>query len=281
MATVVTATAAAGERTSPVHWPEALMEALGLGLFMVSAGAFGTLLEFPGSPLHRALPEPFVRRALMGVLMGLTAIGLVYSPWGKRSGAHINPAFTWTFFRLGRIRGRDALAYTLAQFAGGLVGAALVAAVAGATFLDAPVQAVATSPGAHGVVVAFLAELSISGALVFLVLTLGRFPRIAPFTGLFVGATVCLYITFEAPLSGMSMNPARTFASAALIGHWGNLWLYFVAPPLGMLLATEAHLALGRKPGCAKLFHRLPCIFCGGKPAARSRGGDGVTGVKA
>src|SRR5690242_13308176 len=92
--------------TASVHWREALMEALGLCLFMVSAGVFGTLLEYPGSPIHRAISDPFARRALMGLAMGLTAIGLVYSPWGRRSGAHLNPAFTWTFFRLGRVRGR-------------------------------------------------------------------------------------------------------------------------------------------------------------------------------
>src|SRR6185295_3355311 len=92
-----------------VHWREALMEALGLGLFMVSAGVFGTLLESPASPVHRALPGPVLRRVLMGLAMGLTAVGLVYSPWGRRSGAHINPAFTLTMFRLGRVRGRDAV----------------------------------------------------------------------------------------------------------------------------------------------------------------------------
>src|SRR5256885_1565975 len=97
-----------------VHWPEALMEALGLGLFMISAGVFGTVLEYPGSPVHRAIPDPLARRALMGMVMGLTAIGLAYSPWGRRSGAHNNPAFTWTFFRLGRVKGRVALLYTAA-----------------------------------------------------------------------------------------------------------------------------------------------------------------------
>src|SRR6516162_4081972 len=76
------------------HWPEYLMEAAGLGLFMVSAGLFGTLLEYPQSPVHRAIADPFLRRTLMGVAMGLTAVGIIYSPWGKQSGAHINPATT-------------------------------------------------------------------------------------------------------------------------------------------------------------------------------------------
>ncbi|HEY8926446.1 MAG TPA: aquaporin [Polyangia bacterium] len=246
------------------------MEALGLGLFMVSAGLFGTLLEAPASPLHAALPSAFARRALMGVAMGLTAIGLVHSPWGRRSGAHINPAFTLTFLRLGRVRARDAALYVAAQFAGGLAGALTVAAVLGDAFVAPPVAAVATLPGPAGAVLAFDCEVAISFALVLLVLTLGRSPRLARHTGLVVGATLFLYITFEAPFSGMSMNPARTLASAVAGGVWQSLWIYFLAPLLGMLLASQVHLILvrrarGQQVGCAKLAHAFPCIFCGGE----------------
>jgi len=252
-------------RPTRVHWPEALMEALGLGLFMVSAGLFGTLFEYPGSPLHQALPSAFGRRALMGVAMGLTAIGLVYSPWGRRSGAHINPAFTLTFLRLGRLRARDAAAYVAAQFAGGLAGALAVAALLGDAFVAPPVTAVATLPGPAGFAVAFACELAISFVLVLLVLTLGRSQRLGRYTGLFVGAVLFLYITFEAPLSGMSMNPARTLASAVPGHAWQGLWIYFLAPLTGMLLASEVHvrLARGKRAGCAKLVHTFPCIFCG------------------
>lgn len=253
-------------RTTRVHWPEALMEALGLGLFMVSAGVFGTLLEYPGSPLHQALPSALGRRTLMGIAMGLTAIGLVYSPWGRRSGAHINPAFTLTFFRLGRVRGRDAAAYVGAQFAGGLAGALAVAALLGDSFVAPPVTAVATLPGPPGLAVAFGCELAISFALVLLVMSLGQSERLGKYTGLFVGAVLFLYITFEAPLSGMSMNPARTLASAVPGHAWQGLWIYFLAPLAGMLLASEVHvrLARSRRAGCAKLAHSFPCIFCGG-----------------
>jgi aquaporin Z len=253
---------------SRVHWPEALMEALGLGLFMISAGVFGTLFEYPGSPVHQALPSPLVRRALMGVAMGLTAVGLIYSPWGRRSGAHINPATTLTFLRLGRVKGRDAALYLAAQLAGGLAGVVLVAALVGRPFLGPPVAGVATVPGPGGLLVAFGAELAISFLLMLVVLTLGG-TRLAPYTGLVVGAMVCLYITVEAPLSGMSMNPARTLASAVPTANYQALWIYFTAPFAGMLLASEVHLRRTRpeQRGCAKLFHGLPCIFCGGRPS--------------
>ena len=72
------------------HWPEYLMEAAGLGLFLVSAGLFGTLLEYPQSSVHRAVPDPLHRRMLMGLAMGLTAVAILYSPWGKQSGAPIS-----------------------------------------------------------------------------------------------------------------------------------------------------------------------------------------------
>jgi aquaporin Z len=87
------------------HLPEYLMEAAGLGLFMVSAGVFATLLEYPGSPVHRAVADPDLRRWLMGVAMGATAIAIVHSPWGRQSGAHLNPAVTLAFWRLGGVLG--------------------------------------------------------------------------------------------------------------------------------------------------------------------------------
>ena len=93
------------------HWPEYLMEAACLGLFMVSAFTFGTILEHPASLVHQAIPNPLLRRFLMGLAMGSTAIGIIYSPWGKQSGAHINPSTTLTFFRLGKVATWDAIFY--------------------------------------------------------------------------------------------------------------------------------------------------------------------------
>lgn len=249
------------------HWPEYLIEATLLGLFMLSAGSFGVLLEHPGSPVHRALADPWIRRAWMGAAMGLTAIALVYSPLGKRSGAHMNPAVTLTFLGLGRVGPRDALFYVVAQFAGGVLGLLACARLFGRLLSDPHVNWVATVPGERGVAVAFVAELAISFLLMSVVLRVSSRPALARYTGLCAGALVALYITFEAPLSGMSMNPARSFGSALLAHAWPAYWVYVAAPLSGMSLAALVHSRASPAGAlaCAKLHHqnRYRCIFCG------------------
>src|SRR2546426_9515062 len=250
------------------HWPECLMEAAGLGIFMVSASAFTILLYHPASPALQALPAEFPRRALMGAAMGLTAIGIIYSPWGEQSGAHLNPAVTLTFFRLGKIEPPDVLFYVLSQFTGGLAGVLLVAGVMGAYLADPTVNYVATTPGLHGTAVAVRAEVLLSFCLMLVVLFASNTQYLTRFTGVFAGVLVAAYIILEAPWSGMSMNPARTFASALPAHLWTALWVYFTAPPLGMLLAAETDLRLKcRHPAfSAKLNHDTSrrCIFrCG------------------
>jgi aquaporin Z len=248
------------------HWPEYLMEAAGLGLFMISACAFTVLLEHPGSAVHQALPDPWLRRLLVGVAMGLTAISIIYSPLGKRSGAHLNPALTLTFLTLRKIETWDAVFYVLAQFVGGALGVMLAAQVLGPMLIgDSAVNYAVTLPGKLGRWVAFAAEMGLSFGLMLLVLTLSNRPSLNRYTGLFAGALIAVFITFEAPLSGMSMNPARTLASALPAQVWTDMWIYFLAPPLGMLLAAQAYL-LSRGPGsvlCCKLHHENDsrCIF--------------------
>jgi aquaporin Z len=113
-----------------------------------------------------------------------------------------------------------------------------------------------------------LAEFVISFALMFVVLLTTNTEPLARYTGLFAGVLVATYITLVAPLSGMSMNPARTFGSALPAQLWESLWIYFTAPPIGMLLAAETYLrSIGPRGAiCAKLHHHNDkrCIFrCG------------------
>jgi aquaporin Z len=254
------------------NWPEYLIEGWALGTFMVSAGLFATLLEYPGSTVHRAIANAEVRRALIGIAMGLTAILLIYSPWGQRSGAHMNPAVTLTFLRLRKIHRMDALLYILAQLIGGTIGVLLVAVLLGSAFTGPPVNYVATLPGARGAWIAFISEALISLALIYVVLALSNATRFARFTGIAAGCLVAIYITFEAPLSGMSMNPARSFASAAPAGLWQGFWIYLIAPVIGMLAGAQLFLATRPRDavGCAKLLHpeNQRCIHCGHEPGA-------------
>jgi aquaporin Z len=253
------------------HWPEYVIEGTCLGLFMISAFTFGAILEHPASPVHQALPNPLLRRFLMGLAMGVTAISIIYSPWGKQSGAHINPATTLTFFRLGKVAKWDALFYIISQFIGGLAGALLASAMLANWAAHPSVHYVATVPGSMGVGPAFLAEIIITFILMMVILHVSNNVRIHKFTGVCAGLLVATYITLEAPLSGMSMNPARTFASAVPAWDWTGLWIYFTAPLVGMLTAAEVYLRTkgSRRVGCAKLHHenRQRCIFCG-KPAS-------------
>jgi len=245
------------------------MEAWGLGVFMVSAGLFSTLFEYSGSPLHGALPDPDIRRGLVGLAMGFTAIGVIYSPWGRQSGAHINPAVTLAFLRLGKVARTDALFYIFAQFIGGTAGILLVAVLLGSSFTAPPVALIATVPGWGGEWPAFAAEFTISAGLMWAVLFFNSRKRLQAFTGLAAGILVALFILFEAPLSGMSMNPARTFASAAAGGAWTDAWIYYTAPFMGMLAAAEMFRLLGRHTHCAKLYHAKDkrCIHCDYEPS--------------
>ena len=251
------------------HWPEYLIEATCLGLFMISAFSFATLLEHPTSLVHQAIENATLRRLLMGLAMGATAIAIIYSPWGKQSGAHINPATTLTFFRLGKVAKWDALFYIAAQFIGGAMGAVMAAWLLAPWAAHGAVNYVVTSPGATGSLVAFGAEIIITFILMTVILHVSNNQNWHKLTGLCTGLLVASYITIEAPLSGMSMNPARSFASALAGNHWTALWVYFTAPVIGMLSAAELYSHGARRTvTCAKLHHENSqrCIFCG-KPA--------------
>lgn len=250
---------------SKLHWPEYLMEAAGLGAFMLSACTFGALLSHPASPVAAAVPDGLVRRALMGALMGLTSLALVYSPWGQQSGAHYNPSVTLAFHFLGKVPRADAALYVLAQFAGGTLGVLVAALALGRVLAHPAVNYVATVPGTTGQAAAFAAELLIAFVMMSVVLFVSNSRR-ARWTGVCAATLVAVYIAFEAPLSGMSLNPARTTASAVLAARAPALWVYFTAPPLGMLAAAAAYRRLSprRAVRCAKLHHDNPrrCIFC-------------------
>src|SRR5260370_5048626 len=151
------------------HWPECLMEAGQLGLFMLSACVFATLLYYPGSPLGLGVEHPLLRRLLMGTATALTAMAIIYSPWGRRSGAHFNPAVTLTFWRLGKVAAWDAVFYIAAQFIGGVAGVLAARAWLGTPVAHPAIHYAVTGPGPAGPLVALGAEVAIPFVLMLVV----------------------------------------------------------------------------------------------------------------
>src|SRR3974390_144706 len=247
------------------HWPEYLMEAAELGLFMVSACTFTVLLEHPASPVRLQVGSSFLRMVLIGIAMGLTLLGLIHTPWGKRAGAHMNPSTTLMFLRLGKVETWDAIFYICFQFIGALAGVILSFAILGSVLRDPSVNFAVTQPGSAGAAYAFIAELIISFVLALTVLSTANDIQLSRFTPYFAATLVATYITFEAPFPRMSMNPARTFGSAPPPHAFNALWIYFTAPPIGMLLAAEVYLRLRSAQAvyCAKYHHHnsMRCIF--------------------
>src|SRR5437773_11399474 len=156
---------------TPLHWPEYLIEAVAIGTFMVSAAVFAAVLYHPSSPFSAAISNELVRRAFMGLAMGLTAAAIIYSPWGQRSGAHMNPAVTLTFFRVGKVAPPDFVGYITAQFTGAIVGIAAAALALGGLVSDPSVNYVTPLPGPSGDVLAFVAQSLVSLLLLRSVLT--------------------------------------------------------------------------------------------------------------
>lgn len=246
-------------------WRLFLYEGAELAIFMLSACVFTVVLFHPSYPALRLIPSAAWRRVLMGLAMGITAVLIIHSPMGKRSGAHFNPAITLTYLRLRKIAVWDAAFYVVFQFVGGVFGVGLSTLLLGKQLVDPGVEYAVTVPGKYGTSAAFAAEVFMAALLMAVVLWTSNRPRIAPYTSYCVGVLIALYILFFAPVSGFSINPARTVGSAVFAHVWTAGWVYFTAPLLGMLGVAEVYL---RSYGadrilCAKLHPdpRYPCPF--------------------
>jgi aquaporin Z len=254
------------QKAARENWPEYLMEAAGLAIILFVSAAITVFAqtvppsEWPGLP----------RRMLEGLVIAGTAVTLVYSPWGLRSGAHYNPAVTITFFALGRVKLVDAAFYVLFQSMGAVVGILVAGLLIGTLLTDPPTTWIVTQPGSYGILVALASELAIACLTMGTILTTGGRPFLARFTGVFAGVLIFLYVSFEAPLSGFSMNPARSFGSAVVSGYWAAFWIYVFAPPAGMLAAAGTYRLLSVRPEatCAKIVRNgaQRCIHCGFVP---------------
>jgi aquaporin Z len=220
------------------HGVRYAMEGAELGVFLAVALYLTILLEHPRSRLHRRIRVAWVRRAVLGVGIAATVICLVYSRWGMQSGAHFNPSVTLSMLALHRIQPWDALWYMAAQLAGGFFGLWLAALPCRRAAEHPSVRYVATEPGPAGERAALAAEFVISFWMMLTLRLVYQSDSLKDWIGWVAGANLFLFIVFEAPLSGMSLNPARTVASSLAARSWKSVWVYFVAPTCAMHIAA-------------------------------------------
>jgi aquaporin Z len=241
------------------------MEATELCGLILSTSIWGTLVYSSESPLQSYGISAVSKSAVMGIAIAATTFLIILSPFGRRSGAHLNPSVTLAFLWLGRVHRWDAAWYIVAQFIGAIAGMLSACLILGLRLADPSVQYMVTVPGESGSVITFLGEFLLSAVLMATVLYSSNHRRLVRFTPAFVSTLTILFFVLSPSKSGFSINPARTFSSALFAGTWQGVWIYFAAPTLGMLAAAALYIkTVGwNRVYCAKVFHdmRSTCPF--------------------
>ena len=169
-----------------------------------------------------------------GIAVGLVVAAMIYT-FGSVSGAHINPAVTLAFALTRRIGWRRAAYYLPAQLAGAVLASLVLYQLLG------PVANMGATLPAGSVAQSLVLEIILAFFLMAIIMSLTIEPRAAgPVVALAIGGTVGLEIIFAGPISGASMNPARSFAPALVGWEWHGHWLYWVGPIVGAALGAVA-----------------------------------------
>jgi aquaporin Z len=220
---------------------------VGIGLSIVIA-LWGHNAPFAALPI-----TPGERRLLNGFLFGSVGAAIAYSPIGRISGAHINPAMTFAFWLHGKLAWRDAGCYALAQLAGGALGAALLLAWGPVGASDA--WGASLPARSLPLPWAVLGEVACTFSLVGLIFLFASRNTTQPFTPLVNPPLFALLTWLEAPVSGASANPARSFGPELIGWDWSGWWVYWAGPVTGAALAVALINLSKYRPHQARLFH--------------------------
>lgn len=246
-----------------------LSELLGTALLLAAGLSVVVLMWGDGGPGARLAPDEGLRRAITGFLFGTTGMAIALSPVGKASGAHINPAVTFGFWLMGKMEAGTAWVYVAAQLAGAALGCLPLLAWGP---LGRSVAFGATLPGTgYGARDVLLGEAVTTFALVVLLCVFLGFRGLRGFTPFTMPILYSVMVFLEAPVSGTSTNPARSFGPALLSGRWDLWWVYWAGPVLGTLAATLVCSALAKRITVAKLYH-----FDSGRDRLLRRDGRGT-----
>lgn len=252
-------------RQGRLHWIEYGAELLGTAI-LVFVGLSAVVFDFAeGLPMEHLIPNQSIRLLITGLVFAGSGSLVAISPLGKRSGAHINPAVSLAFWLQGKMHHYDIGGYIIGQFIGAIIGAAFLVLVWGKYATS--VRNGMTLPGQnYSIMDAFLAEVLMTFLLVLSIFIFVSSYRLMRWTPLMTWLLVATMVWLEAPVSGASMNPARSIGPALVSCLWQNQWLYCIAPLLGAMLAVGGFrlVTIGERDILTcKLFHvpRYRSIF--------------------
>lgn len=248
-----------------LHWLEYGAELLGTA-FNIFVGLSAVVFDFgKGLPMEHLIPDKSIRLLITGLIFAGSGSLVAISPLGKLSGAHINPSVSLAFWAQGKMHQHDIGGYIIGQFLGAIIGAALLVAVWGK--YAASVTYGMTLPGTgYQLWYVFLAEVIMTCLLVLSIFIFLSSHRLMRWTPLMTWLLVATMVWLGAPISGTSLNTARSIGPALVTWFWQDQWLYCIAPPLGAMVAVGVFrlLSMGeRQILTAKLFHvpNYRCIF--------------------
>jgi aquaporin Z len=246
------------------NWSEYGAEACGTGFNLLVGISAGVLNFSPDFPIAHLIPSPSLRLLLTGLIYAGSGSLFAITPLGKLSGAHINPSVSIAFFARGKMHLHDLAGYLAAQFAGAIVGAWLLVILWQGHAADVHDGVTAPGPG-YPIWFVFAAEFGMTLMLVLAIFAFLSSHRLMRWTPLMTWLLVAILAWLGAPVSGTSLNPARSFGPSLITWFWSYQWLYWIAPPLGGLCAVVLFrvIARDRKVLTGKLFHvaHYPCIF--------------------
>jgi aquaporin NIP len=209
-------------------------------------GTFCLVFTGTGAIVINDLSGGAISHVGVALTFGLVVLAMIYAV-GDISGAHLNPAVTLGFFAARRFEGRHVLPYIASQLVGAFAASGLLRVLF-------PTHSTlgATMPAGSDWQ-SFVLEFVLSGILMFVILSVSTGAKERGITaGLVVGAVIALEAMFAGPISGASMNPARSLAPAVVSSHWSSVWLYLLAPSCGALVAVAGCRCM-REEGCCSV----------------------------
>lgn len=251
------------------HWGEWLAEAVGTAVLFGAGFIVVAALISPRSPIADAVRP--IRFLLVGLNFGILSALITISPIGRRSGAHLNPAVTVAFWLRRDVHPHDLAGYLAAQFTGAVAGTVGFSLVAGAWAES--IHHARTSSAPVGALGGVAIEAGLTLGLLIAVFTCLARPRLMRWTPAILGLVLAGLIWVGSPLTGASLNPARSLAPALIEGNVDGIWIYFAGPVLGAALAVALTKATRAAPLTAKIFHGSRCR-CHMRCALRSGGND-------